>query len=60
MSKFLNLCDYLGVPIADEKTEGPVRTLQLALCIHVLGMSFLNSTTAIKAYMFTCRSRPHA
>ena len=30
LSKFLSLCDYLGVPIADEKTEGPVTMLQLA------------------------------
>ena len=28
MSKFLSLCDYLGVPIAHEKTEGPGTTLQ--------------------------------
>ena len=30
LSKFLNLCDYLGVPIAHEKTEGPATTLQFA------------------------------
>ena len=30
LSKFLSLCDYLGVPIADEKTESPVTTLRLA------------------------------
>ena len=24
LSTFLSLCDYLGVPIAHEKTEGPV------------------------------------
>ena len=30
LSKFLSLCDYLGVPIAHEKTEGPVTTLQFA------------------------------
>ena len=30
LSKFLSLCDYLGVPIAHEKTEGPGTTLQFA------------------------------
>ena len=30
LSKFLSLCDYLGVPIAHEKNEGPVTTLQFA------------------------------
>ena len=30
LSQFLTLCDYLGVPIAHGKTEGPVTTLQFA------------------------------
>ena len=30
LSKFLSLCDYLGVPIAHEKTEGPVTALKFA------------------------------
>ena len=30
LSKFSSLCDYLGVPIAHEKTEGPGTTLQFA------------------------------
>ena len=30
LSTFLGLCDYLGVPIAHEKTGGPVTTLQFA------------------------------
>ena len=28
LSKLLSLCDYLGVPIAHEKTKGPVTALQ--------------------------------
>ena len=30
LNKFLNLCQYIGVPIAQEKTEGPSTTLQFA------------------------------
>ena len=30
LSQFLSLCDYLGVPIAHEKNEGPLTTLQFA------------------------------
>ena len=30
LSKFLDMCDFLGVPIAQEKTVGPDTTLQFA------------------------------
>jgi len=29
LSNFLSLCEYIGVPIAQEKTVGPNTTLQL-------------------------------
>ena len=30
LSNFLNMCEYLGVPVAQEKTVGPDTTLQFA------------------------------